>query len=209
VRLPRPNAFWIALAVFGAVVALILLPNVVPAVDPSGGAFELIAVLLLLALVPSLLAASALAWLVVRARRSESALPSRLFEVACASLLASAAYFVGNQLLRSELPPGSYLADYNRVAWLAPESAAWVRGDITPRQKMLADVVDRLPGRTRAEIEAMLGPSETEPYFAASSRDLIYRTGIERGSFFAIDSEWLLIWVDEAGRFERYEIAQD
>lgn len=31
----------------------------------------------------------------------------------------------------------------------------------------------------------------------------------ERDSMFGLDSEWLLIWLDGSGRFERYEVWTD
>ncbi len=75
---------------------------------------------------------------------------------------------------------------------------------------MLGDVVSHvLPGQARQELEQLLGPSLDTPYFADSGRDLIYLLGRERGSLFAIDSEWLLIWLDESGRVKGYQIRTD
>jgi len=107
------------------------------------------------------------------------------------------------------LPTGSYDKQFDREAWLDPESANYAAGDITPRQKMLADVVKRLPGQTHAELENMLGPTLDTPYFKSTGRDLIYVTGPERDSLFGIDSEWLLIWVDENGIYKRHAIVTD
>ncbi|PYN50206.1 MAG: hypothetical protein DMD94_27260 [Candidatus Rokuibacteriota bacterium] len=112
--------------------------------------------------------------------------------------------------LPRSLPTGSNLQSFDRTMWRDPHSAEHVEGDITPRQKMLADVVKNvLPGRTRAELENILGPSRNTAYFKSSGRDLIYTLGPQRDSYFAIDSEWLLIWLDKDGRFSRYEIAND
>jgi hypothetical protein len=108
------------------------------------------------------------------------------------------------------LPTGSHLQSFDRAVWRDPNSAEYVKGDIAPRQKMLADVVKNvLPGLTRAELEELLGPSLETPYFKNEGRDLIYRLGPQRDSYFTIDSEWLLIWLDDAGRFKRYDIAND
>lgn len=74
---------------------------------------------------------------------------------------------------------------------------------------MLADLVAQLPGRNQSQIVAMLGPSLETPYFKHSERDLIYYLGPQRDSLFPIDSEWLLIWLDEQGRFERYAVVND
>ena len=57
--------------------------------------------------------------------------------------------------------------------------------------------------------ESMLGPSLDTPYFQRTGRHLIYVLGPERDSYFVIDSEWLLIWLDSAGRFKRYAIYTD
>jgi len=60
---------------------------------------------------------------------------------------------------------------------------------------MLVDVVKNiLPGRTRAEIEEILGPSLETSYFKSTGRDLIYGLGPQRDSYFSIDSEWLLTY---------------
>ena len=55
----------------------------------------------------------------------------------------------------------------------------------------------------------MLGPSLDTRYVASSGRDLIYLLGPERDSMFGVDSEWLLIWLDGSGRFERYQVWTD
>jgi hypothetical protein len=112
--------------------------------------------------------------------------------------------------IRGELPTGSQLLAFNRSVWLNPASSEFVDGDITQRQKMLADVVKNLsPGRSCDEIENILGPSLETPYFQSTRRDLIYVLGPERDSYMRIDSEWLLVWCDPSGKFERYEIATD
>lgn len=111
-------------------------------------------------------------------------------------------------LLHGSLPTGSYTRKFDRGSWAA--SPPYVPGDITPRQKMLGDVVENLlPGKSRSEIEALLGRSEVTSYFCETGRDLIYMTGPERDTPFSIDSEWLLIWLDENGRFRRYAIYRD
>ena len=75
---------------------------------------------------------------------------------------------------------------------------------------MLGSVVDRLePRQDRVKIEALLGPSLDTPYFENTGRDLIYILGPERDSFFGIDSEWLLIWLDDSGHFARYGVNID
>jgi hypothetical protein len=113
------------------------------------------------------------------------------------------------QVIPNPLPSGSDQLKFDTSLWIRPESSRFVERDITPRQKMLGDAVAALPWKTKPEIEALLGPSLETPYFASTGRDMIYVLGPERSSYFRIDSEWLLIWLDENGRFHRYTIASD
>ena len=106
------------------------------------------------------------------------------------------------------LPTGSYQLRYDRAVWIDPHASDYVEDDLTPRQKMLGDVIQMLPGRDRAELEQILGPSLQTPYFKDTGRSLIYCLGPERG-YMGIDSEWLLIWLDERDRFQRFAIACD
>ncbi|HKQ35201.1 MAG TPA: hypothetical protein VJT11_07865 [Nitrospiraceae bacterium] len=106
------------------------------------------------------------------------------------------------------LPSGSDQLKLDSSLWIRPESSRFVEGDITPRQKMLGDAVAALPGKTKSEIEALLGPSLETPYFADTGRDMIYMLGPER-DYLAMDSDWLLIWLDGNGQFVRYKIASD
>ncbi|MEJ2323435.1 MAG: hypothetical protein P8Y77_01360 [Nitrospirota bacterium] len=130
-----------------------------------------------------------------------------IFVLASAFIFASVLILF--RALPSPLPSGSDGMPFNPAIWKLPESCAFVGDDITPRQKMLKDVVESLPGKTREEIESLLGPSLDTPYFQSTGRDLIYMLGPQRDSFFGIDSEWLLIWVDGSGRFLKYRIAVD
>ena len=148
-----------------------------------------------------------------RSRRRQS--PLRPSHRACSLIgfvgLVSFVLVVGLlRALPSSLPTGSHLQSFDPALWHDPNSSKYVDGDITPRQKMLADVVKNvLPGRTRVELEKILGSSLDTPYFKSEGRDLIYMLGPQRDSFIAIDSEWLLIWLDKEGRFKRYAIAND
>lgn len=115
-----------------------------------------------------------------------------------------------SRTIQGALPTGSELLAFNRSVWLDPVSSQFVDGDITPRQEMLADVVNNvLPGQSCEEIQGRLGPSLETPYFQGTGRDLIYVLGPERDSFMRVDFEWLLIWCSPSGRFERYEILTD
>lgn len=117
-------------------------------------------------------------------------------------------------LLKRGLPYGAFLRSFDRTAWCDDSAANWVAGDLTPRQKMLGAVVRNVlkPGglaATREEIVAQLGPPEGEETLVSTGRDLSYRLGPQHDSMFAIDDDWLLIWLDDAGRFQRFEIRPD
>jgi hypothetical protein len=124
-------------------------------------------------------------------------------------LLFASAYGL-SAAIRGGLPSGSHLQRFDSAQWKAEAASEPTGGDISVRQKMLGDVVNNvLPGRDRRELEQMLGPTLDTPYFASTGRDLIYSLGRERDSMFGVDSEWLLIWLDGSGRFERYEVWTD
>lgn len=128
--------------------------------------------------------------------------------------LAGALMFGSSLLLarsiRRALPTGSDLLEFAPAVWQDPNSSKFIQGDITPRQKMLGSLVKRLtPAQSRAQLEALLGPSLETFYFQSTGRDLIYILGPQRDSPFGIDSEWLLIWLDASGHFERYGIYVD
>ncbi len=124
-------------------------------------------------------------------------------------LLFGSAYGL-SAAIRGALPSGSHLLTFDSAQWKDEAASESAGGDISVRQKMLGDVVNNvLPGRDRRELEEMLGPSLDTPYFANTGRDLIYLLGRERDSMFGVDSEWLLIWLDGSGRFERYQVSTD
>lgn len=117
---------------------------------------------------------------------------------------------IGNAAYARGMPTGSFVKQFDQQIWAAPASSQFTKGDITDRQKMLGDVVRQIViNGTKDDIVAKLGPSEDDGYFSSSGRDLIYCTGPQRDSVFAIDSEWLLIWFDSDGRTSRYEIWSD
>lgn len=108
----------------------------------------------------------------------------------------------------SGLPAGSDASHFDSALWRNPEAKSMSgKNGITPRQAMLADLTTKvLPGKSRAEIVELLGEPANVKRFGA---DLIYVTGIERGGFLSLGSEWLLIFFDEKGVFKRYSIAND
>jgi len=108
------------------------------------------------------------------------------------------------------LPKESNLRKFDSVSWLSESSTNPDNNSISEREKMLKDLVENvLPGKTKDEIEKILGKSLETTYFASMDKDLIYYMGPERGSFINIDSEWLLIWLDESGRYKKYKLMND
>lgn len=61
-------------------------------------------------------------------------------------------------------------------------------------------------GKTRPEIEGMLGPVTKTGYFDNS--DMVYRLGPER-AFLSVDSEWLVMNLDREGRVKEARIVRD
>lgn len=120
-----------------------------------------------------------------------------------------AAFLALHRLLPYPLPRGSYENLFSREVWSDPESGYGQGQWITPRQKMLGDVVKNLPGKSHAEVKGMLGTGHDTQYFKSLECDLLYVTGPERASFWGIDSEWLLIWFDEHGMYKQHAILID
>ena len=64
----------------------------------------------------------------------------------------------------------------------------------------------KLDGKSEQEVHAMLGPPTGTNYFA--DWDMVYILGSERG-WISIDSEWLVLDLDEAGQVTTYKIVRD
>lgn len=131
-----------------------------------------------------------------------------------AAVLGGACFVVFIALLRllpASLPTGSHLLPFESAAWLVPESAAYADGQPTKRQKMLGSLLEQLnPTLTRADVEAMLGEPHPRDFpLGIRDSDIHYMTGPQRDAFFGLDSEWLLLWFDESGHFEHYELYVD
>ena len=195
---PVPKRTLILFACFAVYLALFLLPEVFPAAGANPFIFVLM--LSILVVLPALVGLGIwgavgrfLSW---RGRRPLGAGSRVAGEVAAAGFAAFVLFLVLGQALPTELPTGSYLSEFDRTVWLDPKSTDYVKGDVTPRQKMLAAVVAKLSGSSRTELERTLGPSLETLYFMSTGRDLIYILGPQRDSLFSIDSEWLLIWLD-------------
>jgi hypothetical protein len=109
----------------------------------------------------------------------------------------------------SSLPTGSDLLPFNSETWKQLDSTDDNNG-ISEREKMLKDLVTNvLPGKTKDEIIELLGPSLETGYFRCIEKDFIYYMGPERDHWINIDSEWLLIWLNEKGKFKKYQIVND
>lgn len=148
---------------------------------------------------------------VSRTRKSPRQVTHRsMLRISVIGLLLFGSAYGLSAAIRGALPSGSHLQRFDSAQWKDEAASESSGGDISVRQKMLGDVVGNvLPGRDRRELEEMLGPSLDTPYFANTGRDLIYLLGRERDSMFGVDSEWLLIWLDASGRFERYQVWTD
>jgi hypothetical protein len=65
---------------------------------------------------------------------------------------------------------------------------------------------EHVRGKTRAEVEALLGPDSKSDYFR--EYDLVYWLGAERG-YFGIDSEWLVIKFASDGQVADVRLVTD
>ena len=200
--------------VFASVVyfGLLLIPEWWPAFGATAGYFLYLMTLPFAVLVLIALGFwGAVGLLASRTRKSPLQARHRsLLRISIIALLLFASACGLSAAIRGGLPSGSHLQRFDSVQWKHDAASRSAGGDISVRQKMLGDLVKKvLPGRDRRELEEMLGPSLETAYFADTGRDLIYVLGRERESMFAIDSEWLLIWLDGSGRFQRYEIRTD
>ena len=94
---------------------------------------------------------------------------------------------------------------FQRSVWLY-SSATY--GTLQLRGCMVDDLRRRhsLRGRTRAEVVALLGEPRRTGYF--DEYDLVYWLGPERSAI-SIDSEWLAIRLDKAGRVTKHELLTD
>ncbi|MBY6189931.1 hypothetical protein KUV22_05800 [Microbulbifer agarilyticus] len=108
------------------------------------------------------------------------------------------------------LPSGSDVLAFDSALWKSEHSTVDFDDDlISSRQKMLGDLLRNvIPGKSGDEIRHLLGaPADIRR--AGGGYDFIYYMGPQRDSFFPVDSEWLLIWLDSDGYFERYELYSD
>ena len=117
-------------------------------------------------------------------------------------------------------------ADALNTAWrldcrtFSFDEAAWRRArrsleDEAPTDdQRLADALIKcrtLIGKTRSEVTSLLGEPDDGGSLSEEEtrRELVYSTGPQRDSAFAIDSEWLTILLDRGGRVRSVELAAD
>lgn len=109
-------------------------------------------------------------------------------------------FYLLHRTLPPHLPSGSDLKSF--------QSTQWKGG--ADRPYMLKDLVRNvLPNKSKDEIITLLGNSTKTDYFQAMNYDLIYAIGPERDGFLNLDSEWLLIWFDNTGKFKKYRLMVD
>lgn len=150
-------------------------------------------------------ALSLLVW--IAARNEVSKLHRRNWVITLVLTVAIAVGLTaGSYAFARGLTLGSFARSFDQQDW-ASAHLSW-KGDITARQKMLGDVINKFViNGHQDEIVEELGPSDGGP-FDSSGRDLIYRLGPQRDGF-PIDDEWLLIWCDEQRRVVRYDVWTD
>lgn len=186
--------------------ALQFLPHRSTSLVTTGAPFlylPLAAFLLLMMLLGTAL--SVLVW--IAARNEYSRLNRRNWVITLVLALAIAmGLTAGNYAYTRGLPLGSFARSFDQQDWAA-SPLSW-NGDITERQKMLGDMINKIIiNGHRDEIVEELGPSDGGP-FDSAERDLIYRLGPQRDGF-SIDDEWLLIWLDDQGQVVRYDVWTD
>jgi hypothetical protein len=147
-------------------------------------------------------------WARIKKRRANKLSVFGLSLLLSTIVLMPLTYALHHVLPRS-LPYGSTLSTFDPNIWKLESSKDWNEG-ISIREQMLYDLITNvLPGKNKEQIEYLLGPSLETGYFRSINKDLIYYLGPERGGLFSIDSEWLLVWIDEEGIFEHYKIVND
>ncbi len=97
--------------------------------------------------------------------------------------------------------------EFNREVWLSGEKAKMSQD--APRLRMADGLIESgvLMGKTRAQIDAMLGPQTDTPYFRPRY-DFVYWLGAERG-YMSIDSEWLVLRIGATGGVAEARIVRD
>lgn len=113
--------------------------------------------------------------------------------------------YVCSPFMPKFLPNGSYLQSFDSDLWIGDDSTV-LREGITDRQKMLGDVVENiLAGKSRNDIIRLLGLSSDD----SNQPTLLYYLGPARGDFFGVEVEWLEVYLDSSGRYQKYEVFRE
>jgi hypothetical protein len=92
------------------------------------------------------------------------------------------------------LPKYSGKLKFDSELWRSEQGIDSDWADITPRQKMIKDLIrNNLSGKSKEGILKLLGPSDTEKF--TKKADLAYLLGVQRS--FGIDNEWLLVYFED------------
>jgi hypothetical protein len=119
--------------------------------------------------------------------------------LACAGML-------GYLLLRRPVVAYLHSAEFESTGW---KTQSRDDGVMWPtRLRMVDDLLKRnlLGGRSRTQVEELLGRADDPPYFRAW--DLVYYLGPERG-LMGIDSEWLVVRFDGSGKVAECRVVHD
>ncbi|HEX6791190.1 MAG TPA: hypothetical protein VF247_07770 [Candidatus Krumholzibacteria bacterium] len=116
---------------------------------------------------------------------------------------------VTSQMHLRRLPPVAYGMAFDRNAWLDPASDEPGDGSSTARQRMLGDLVKQLRGQRRPDIEKMLGTPFEPREFRTARPHIVYRTGPRETDSHIVFSELLVIYVDENGIYQKYDVLLD
>ena len=128
---------------------------------------------------------------------------TRIALAVAAAIIAAPVVFLGGIFARDTAV--EYLAReaFDSAAWQDPD-----RVKDAARIRMVDDLLGttNLKSKSRDEIVALLGEPDETSYFRRW--DLVYWLGPERG-FFSIDSEWLVLRLNEESVVTEYRLARD
>ncbi len=128
----------------------------------------------------------------------------RTQRILCGALLLIASAF-GVGLLFYSFTVGIESIPFDKAQWTNRERIAQAP---YIRLQMIHALLTQHPltGMSREQVSDLLGEPESTDYF--SDYDLVYWLGLERG-FIRIDSEWLVIKLDDEQRVSTYQIRSD
>ncbi len=134
-------------------------------------------------------------------------LARRAYQFVVAGLVVWMMAFSAAALIPKQLPRSYQLDRFDKALWLSSGNINVYETSLAPRQRMLGSTLSMLKGRSRSEIEDLLGKSLEIPRFSTAGVDLIYFVGPDTRSYtFGVDAELLLIQLDENERFAEYTL---